>query len=183
MIPENALNNDEAKKEFDKIKQMENNVDREKLIYKTNEYTCSFKFFQTIKTFGRDIYEGKTTRKEADEYQTDLLAEIMDFRKNTKPRSQEKKQEKEIVLENLYNFFESREKILDAFEGKIFSTKSKGVGFLNLVRSKLKILMPKEMLQRLPIALAQIKAGNNSEILLNEIRQIIYSLYQSKKHH
>ena len=37
------------------------------------------------------------------------------------------------------------------------------------------------MLQRLPIALAQIKAGNNSESLLNEIRQIIYSLYQSKE--
>ena len=37
------------------------------------------------------------------------------------------------------------------------------------------------MLQRLPIALAQIKAGNNSENLLNEIRQIGYSLYQSKK--
>ena len=37
------------------------------------------------------------------------------------------------------------------------------------------------MLQRLPIALAQVKAGNNSEILLNEIRQIVYSLYQSKE--
>ena len=37
------------------------------------------------------------------------------------------------------------------------------------------------MLQRLPIALAQVKAGNNSESLLNEIRQIIYSLYQSKE--
>ena len=37
------------------------------------------------------------------------------------------------------------------------------------------------MIQRLPIALAQVKAGNNSENLLNEIRQIIYSLYQSKE--
>ena len=37
------------------------------------------------------------------------------------------------------------------------------------------------MLQRLPIALAQGKAGNNSENLLNEIRQIVYSLYQSEK--
>ena len=37
------------------------------------------------------------------------------------------------------------------------------------------------MLQRLPIALAQIKAGNNSENLLYEIRHIIYSLYQSKE--
>ena len=39
----------------------------------------------------------------------------------------------------------------------------------------LKILTPKQMLQRLPIALAQVKAGNNSEILLNEIRQIVCS--------
>ena len=45
----------------------------------------------------------------------------------------------------------------------------------------LKILTPKQMLQRLPIALAQVKAGNNSENLLNEIGQIIYSLYQSKE--
>ena len=45
----------------------------------------------------------------------------------------------------------------------------------------LKILSPKQMLQRLPIALAQVKAGNNSESLLNEIRQIVYSLYQSKQ--
>ena len=45
----------------------------------------------------------------------------------------------------------------------------------------LKILTPKQILQRLPIALAQIKAGNNSESLLNEIRQIVYSLYQSKE--
>ena len=37
------------------------------------------------------------------------------------------------------------------------------------------------MLQRLPIALAQVKAGNNSENLLNDISQIVYSLYQSKK--
>ena len=44
----------------------------------------------------------------------------------------------------------------------------------------LKILTPKQMLQRLPIALAQVKADNNSESLLNEIRQIVYSLYQSK---
>ena len=45
----------------------------------------------------------------------------------------------------------------------------------------LKILTPKQMIQRLPIALAQVKAGNNSESLLNKIRQIVYSLYQSKQ--
>ena len=181
LIPKNALNNDETKKEFDKIKEIEKNVNREKLVYETNEYTYSFKNFQTIKTFGRDIYEGKITIKEADKYQADLLTETMNFRKNKKPRSQEKKQEKEIVLKNLYNFFEGREKVLDAFESKIFSIKSKGAGILNPNHSKLKVLTPKQMLQRLPIALAQVKAGNNSESLLNEIGQVIYSLYQSKQ--
>ena len=47
-------------------------------------------------------------------------------------------------------------------------------------RAGLKILTPKQMLQRLPVALAQVKAGNNSESFLNEIRQIVYFLYQSK---
>ena len=50
-----------------------------------------------------------------------------------------------------------------------------------IIGTGLKILTAKQMLQRLPIALAQVKAGNNSENLLNEIRQIVYSLYQSKK--
>ena len=76
----------------------------------------------------------------------------------------------------MYNFFERRDKILDAFESKVFSIKSKGTGILNPNHSKLKVLTPKQMLQRLPIALAQVKAGNNSETLLNEIRQIAYSL-------
>ena len=45
----------------------------------------------------------------------------------------------------------------------------------------LKILTPDQMLSRLPITLAQLKAGNNSEKLKNEIRQILYYLYRSKK--
>ena len=79
------------------------------------------------------------------------------------------------------NFFEGREKVLDDFQSKIFSIKSKGAAKLNLNNSKLKVLTPKQMLQRLPIALAQVKAGNNSECFLNEVRQIVYSLYQSKQ--
>ena len=51
--------------------------------------------------------------------------------------------------------------------------KQKGTG--------LKTLTPNQMLKRLPIALAQIKPSNNSESLLNQIRQIAYSLYRSKE--
>ena len=50
---------------------------------------------------------------------------------------------------------------------------TKGIG--------LKTLTPNQMLQRLPITLAQVKAGNKSENLLNEIRKIVYSLYQLKQ--
>ena len=46
---------------------------------------------------------------------------------------------------------------------------------------ELKILTPNQMFNRLPISLAQLKAGNNSEKLKNEIRQLLYSLYRSKK--
>ena len=46
---------------------------------------------------------------------------------------------------------------------------------------ELKILTPEQMHSRLPISLAQLKAGNNSEKLKNEIRQLLYSLYRSKK--
>ena len=58
-------------------------------------------------------------------------------------------------------------------EAKAKAKATKGTG--------LKILTTKQMLQRLPIALEQVKAGNNSENLLNEIRKIVYSLYQSKQ--
>ena len=63
--------------------------------------------------------------------------------------------------------FEGREKIIDAFESKIFLNKSTDAGILIPDHSKLKVLSPKQMLQRLPIVLAQVKAGNNSESLWN----------------
>ena len=59
--------------------------------------------------------------------------------------------------------------------------KNKGTGFLNFDHSKLKILTSQKMVQRLPTALAQIKAGNNSKNLINKKRQIVFSLYQIKE--
>ena len=78
-----------------------------------------------------------------------------------------------LSREEVINFFRDYVEMLsDAnYNAKQNETKGKG----------LKILTPKQMLQRLPIALAQVKAGNNSENLLNEIRQIVCSLYQSKE--
>ena len=69
--------------------------------------------------------------------------------------------------------YEGRELTLNAFNSGIFPIKSKkGEG--------LKTITPKQVLQRLTIAIAQVKSGNTSKNLLNKIRQIIYSLYQAK---
>ena len=93
IIPENILN-DEPKKEIDKITEIEKTVDREKLVYIASEYTYSFQNFPTIRTFGRDIYNGEITLKEADEDQSSLLSEIKNFRDKTKPQDEEKKKKK-----------------------------------------------------------------------------------------
>ena len=70
-------------------------------------------------------------------------------------------------------FYDDYSLMMSEAKSKAKKNETKGIG--------LKKLTPKQMLQRLPIALAQVKADNNSENLLNEIRQIIYSLYQSKE--
>ena len=69
--------------------------------------------------------------------------------------------------ENPKKVVEIPEKVLD------FNKQQKGKG--------IKIITPKQTLQKLPIALAQLKASNTTENLLNEIRQIIYILYIEKK--
>ena len=110
-----------------------------------------------------------------------MTDKINKFIKETRPKNYDKEQEKKIVTKNLRNFLNAREMVLNGFKSKIFLTKSTGTGIVNTDDSKLKILTPKQILQRLPTALAQVKAGNNSENLLNEIHQIIYSFYQSKE--
>ena len=71
-------------------------MDREKLFYKSNKNTYNFKEFQTIRTFGEDIYNGEISLGEADEYQSGLADKINDFVKKTKPHTEEKKQEKKL---------------------------------------------------------------------------------------
>ena len=120
VIPNDVLKNDETEKELDEIKEIEENVDRKKLIYEIREYTYSFKTFKTMETFGRDLYNGKINTEESDEYQKDLLVEIMIFKKHTKPRSLEKKQVKEIILKNLYLFLRAEKWFLTRLKSKYF---------------------------------------------------------------
>ena len=87
------------------------------------------------------------------------------------------------MINNLNKFYNSRQEVINFFRDYIemLSDTNYNARQNETTGMRLKILSPKQMLQRLPIALAQVKAGNNSESLFNEIRQIVYSLYQSKQ--
>ena len=101
IIPKNAFASDEAREEINKILKIERNVDREHLIYDVGKYTYDFRILNTIRTFGEDIYNGKITLEEADKDQSNLADEVNDFIKTTKPRNNEKKQEKKNCYEKL----------------------------------------------------------------------------------
>ena len=87
------------------------------------------------------------------------------------------------VNENLNEVFYIVEKILDlSKKQRVKGPLSDLARIANVFERKLiKILTPKQMFQRLAIVLAQVKAGNTSENLLNEIRQTIYSLSRAKE--
>ena len=85
------------------------------------------------------------------------------------------KKDIENVSENRKFMIKEKEKIIDIVEHILYFNQ------LDQSGQGLKILTPNQMLSRLPISLAQLKAGNNSEKLKNEIRQLLYSLYRSKK--
>ena len=124
-----------------------------------------------IRTFDNEIRNNAISLDTANIEQANLLSYINDFMK-TKPRDPEKRKLRADVLNSVTGLVNGREMVLTAFKSGIFQVSKEsqeGKG--------LKILTPNQMLKRLPIALAQVKAGNNSESLLNEIRQIVYSLY------
>ena len=151
------------------------------MVYKGSNKTYDFRNFKTIRAFGNEIRNNVVDIKTADIDQTSLISHINNFIK-TKPRDPEKRKLRSDVLNSVSALVKGREMVLTAFKSGIFqvskeSQKGEGVN----KGERIKILTPNQMLKRLPIALAQVKAGNNSESLLNEIRQIAYSLYRSKE--
>ena len=162
--------------EIKRIEEIEKNVDRGKMLYKSTNKTYNFRSFKTIRTFGNKIRNNVISMTTANIEQANLLNHFEDFIKKTKPLDPMLKKLTEDVLASVLSLLKGREVVYNAFESRIFQKleeSQEGEG--------LKILTPNQMLKILPIALAQIKAGNNSESLLNEIMQIVYSLYRSKE--
>ena len=82
------------KKELDKIEEIEDTIDREKLVYKTSKNMYDFRKFRTIRNSGKDIYDGEIILEEADKDQSDLWKEIENFNDKTRPKSKKKKTRK-----------------------------------------------------------------------------------------
>ena len=168
--------NPEIITEVKRIEEIEKKVDRNKMVYKGTNKIYDFRNFKTIRAFGNEIRNNVISLGTANIEQANLLSYVYNFTKKTRPRSLVQKQLRAEVVDSLTSFVQGREMVINAFKSGIFQVskeEQEGKG--------LKILTPNQMLKRLPIALAQVKAGNNSESLLNEIRQIVYSLYRSKE--
>ena len=156
-INNNTINNkNKAGNELRKLKQKVTN-DRQDLIKDLERYI-----------FGEDLES-----IEPEEKYKESIAERVKTRKQDAPSRSSKKDYSAEAADYL-KYMEEQEK-----GQKRFSDDYDSNGFGN-VGTGLKILTNKQMLNRLPILLTQIQAGNNSSKLKNEIRQILYSLYRSK---
>ena len=124
---------------------------RNNMIYYSRKKPFDFKTSKTIRSLGENIYRGKITINKVD-----LVEYILNFSNKARPKNGDDKKNKKNVFNIANNLYEGRKLVINAFKSGLFPLKSTtGTGR--------KILTPKQMLQKLPIALAQVKAGNNSE--------------------
>ena len=124
----------------------------------------------------KSICKGYITLEDIEKEQIEVKKDLGRIKQGD-PKDKSPEQKK--TIDNIKNLYNAREEVVRMYNdyvkniSRYIYDSKQGTG--------LNILTPKQMLQRLSIALAQIKSGNNSESLLNEIRQIVYSLYQSKE--
>ena len=170
-INNGTVNKNKVGNEFRKLKQkVTNDILRQYLIEYLEKYL-----------FGEDI--------EPEEKYEKSIAEMVKTRRDTQstfapsgPPKEDYSAETNEYLKYLEEQEKDRKKFSDEYDSSGSGLNKKGKGSI-ASRAKgegLKILTNKQMLNRLPILLGQIQAGNNSNKLKNELRQIIYSLYRSK---
>ena len=158
----------------DKLKELNNKIDYDNLKYVVERSGDEYSFNKIKDPIAllNDIKKGKISLEEAKEKQKDYYNYLNAIRKGNKSANQKRTLAYINIFinarDNAIKFIEDYSSMI--LEAKKLAKEQEGTG--------LKKLTPNQMLKRLPIALAQIKAGNNSESLLNGIRQIVYSLYR-----
>ena len=138
-------------------------VKQKKLKYKTITHMWLSAIKNNKIFWWKYLHSRKASIIETKEDQRYLLENLVEFNNKSRPKNKEDKDKKRDTSENTYALYEGWKLTINAFKSETFPLKpTKGKG--------LKILTPKQALQRLPIALAQVYACNTSENLLNEIR-------------
>ena len=192
------------------IEQLDDWLDNAQLIcIKTDEKTKhNFSNFTFPSRFPSQIYNKDFTLQEAKDDQQELKLLINKLNNNYNPKNNIQIEETDDTLKSSKKLFHIREEII-ALKRGIFSyidgfqvdeeldeeldevsNENEDIDTTDMpdleseesIKGKgLKILTLNQILSRLPITLAQLKAGNNTEKLKNEIRQLLYSLYRSEK--
>ena len=167
---------EEKKDEIEKLDKTEN---RKELLYKYkgNSSDADFSEYYGAIDLINKIKNGEVSLREAVNNQYEVKSKLGEIKKGNPKRKSKTNLDAIKNGDKLYDSRQAAINFLIEYTERVSETKSR----VKQEGTGLKILTPKQMLQRLLIALAQIKAGNNSESLLNEIRQIVYSLYQSKE--
>ena len=160
---------------LEEITNLAKKVNSDDLIYRYKSNTADEKFhkFDNVFSLLDKTRTGKISLTGAKNDQVKFkfnLGEII--RRNSKKISKEQKKNTLYNIKMLYKARNKAIKFLDDYSSMVSEAKTKATKGAGL-----RILTPKQILQRLQIALAQLKAGSNSESLLNEIRQIVYSLF------
>ena len=112
--------NPEIIAEIKRIEEIEKNVDRDKMVYKSTGKIYDFRGFKTIRTYGNEIRSNVISLAAANIEQANLLAHIQDFMKNTKPQDSEQKKLKSDVLNSVRALVKGRGLIHNAFKSGIF---------------------------------------------------------------
>ena len=165
-----------ADKMLNDIIELDENVNRDDLIYRYkgqtpdeefNKYDNSLDLMDKIKNSEIKLAEAKND-------QIRLKSNLGEIKKGNNKKRLKSKKNVLYIIDMLYKAKNEAIEFFDEYSSMVSEAKDKarneGKGF--------KILTPKQLLLRLPIALAQVKAAKNSENVLNEIRQIVYPLYQ-----
>ena len=173
--------NELVDKRLEKVTNLDKKVNSVNLIYIYKGNTADAKFDKFVNALNviNKIWNGEISLADVKNIQEKFKFYLGEIKKKGNAKINQKKQKNALYnIEMLYKARSEAIKFYDDYCSMISKTNTKAKA---TKATRLKILTPKQMLQRLPIALAQVKAGNNSESLLNEIRQIVYSLYQSKQ--
>ena len=164
-----------VKEKLNKIEELTGEIDHNDLIYyfKNNTARNDFNDFENGVELLNKIKSGAKKLEDVKEIQSIFKSNLNKISNGRFKSEEEKSALRKIKL--LYKSRQAAIKLFNDYSLIISDTKHK-----TKYGERLKILTPKLMLQRLPAAPAKVKAGNTSENLLNEIRQIIYFLYRAR---